>query len=117
MGGVTQPLAAQEGRSVDRLSELLGHHVQVSATAWDRIVGNGSLDRLQRPEHIVSFGSFFGDVVGVPSVTAAILLSRTAPYRAWVTRYAEEHSMPVVPAPKGQRKEAVGARPRPTRRL
>ena len=51
---------------MDRLSELLGHHVQFSHTAWDRIVLNGYLDRLQRPENIIYF---VRDVVGAPSVT------------------------------------------------
>ena len=32
---------------MDRLSELLGHHVQFVYTAWDRIVLNGYLERLQ----------------------------------------------------------------------
>jgi hypothetical protein len=31
----------EEGRSMDRLSELLGRHVQFRYTAWDRIVLNG----------------------------------------------------------------------------
>ena len=77
---------------MDRLSELLGHHVEFSYTAWDRIVLNGYLDRLQRPENIIHF---FRDVVGVPSVTPEVLMSRTAPYRAWVARYAEEQGIPL----------------------
>jgi hypothetical protein len=88
------------------LSELLGRHVQFSYTAWDRIVLNGYLDRLQRPENI---SYFFREVVGVPAVTPEVLMSRTAPYRAWVTRYAAEHAIPLVVAPKGQRKEDVVA--------
>ena len=36
-------------------------------------------------------------------------MRRTAPYRAWVRRSAEEQSIPVVPAPTGQRTEAVVA--------
>jgi hypothetical protein len=91
---------------VDRLSELLGHHVQFSYTAWDRIVLNGYLDRLQRPENI---SYFFREIVGVPAVTPEVLMSRTAPYRAWVTRYAAEHAIPLVAASKGQRKEDVVA--------
>jgi hypothetical protein len=91
---------------VDRLSELLGRHVQFSYTAWDRIVLNGYLDRLQRPENI---SYFFREVVGVPAVTPEVLTSRTAPYRAWVARYAAEHAIPLVAAPKGQRKEDVVA--------
>jgi hypothetical protein len=65
------------------VSELLGRHVQISYTAWDRIVLNGYLDRLQRPENI---GYFFREVVEVPAVTPEGLMSRTAPYRTWVTR-------------------------------
>jgi hypothetical protein len=91
---------------MDRLSELLGRHVQFASTAWDRIVLNGYLDRLQRPENIVHF---FRDVVGVPSVTPEVLMSRTAPYRAWVARYAQEQGIPLVSAPKDVRKEDVVA--------
>ncbi len=91
---------------MDRLTELLGRHVRFAYTAWDRIVLNGYLDRLQRPENI---SHFFREVVGVPSVTPEVLMSRTAPYRAWVSRYAQEHAIPLVPAPKGQRKEDAAA--------
>lgn len=91
---------------MDRLSELLGHHVQFAYTAWDRIVLNGDLDRLQRPESVVHF---FREVVGVPCVTPEVLMSRTAPYRAWVARYAQEHGIPLVPAPRDVRKEDVVA--------
>jgi hypothetical protein len=88
------------------LSELLGRHVEFSYTAWDRIVLNGYLDRLQRPENI---NYFFREVVGAPAVTPEVLMSRTAPYRAWVTRFAAGHAIPLVAAPKGQRKEDVVA--------
>jgi hypothetical protein len=91
---------------VQRLSEVLGHHVQFASTAWDRIVLNGYLERLQRAENIVYF---FRAVVGVPRVTPEVLLSRTAPYRAGVARYAAEQGIPIVPAPKGVRKEEVVA--------
>jgi hypothetical protein len=91
---------------VDRLSEVLGHHVQFAYTAWDRIVLNGYLERLQRPENLVHF---FREVVGAPAVTPEVLLSRTKPYRAWVARYAAAHRIPMVAAPPGQRKEDVVA--------
>jgi hypothetical protein len=91
---------------VDGLSELLGHRVQFAYTAWDRIVLNGYLDRLQRPENI---HYFFREVVGAPAVTPEVLMSRTPAYRAWVTRYAAEHAIPLLAAPKGQRKEEVVA--------
>src|SRR5881296_907791 len=95
-----------EGRPVDRLSELLGQHVQFAYTSLDRIVLNGYLDRLQRPENLVYF---FREVVGVPCVTPEVLMSRTAPYRAWVARYAQDNGIPVVAALKAERKEDVVA--------
>ena len=76
MGGVTQPPAPQEGRPVERLSALLGRHVPFRSTAWDRIVLNGDLDRLPRPENLVSC---FRDVVGAPGSTPAVRMRRTAP--------------------------------------
>ncbi len=91
---------------MDRLSELLGPQVQFSYTAWDRIVLNGYLERLQRPENI---SYFFREVVGVAAVTPEVLMSRTAPYRARVARYAAEQAIPLVAAPKGERKEDVVA--------
>ena len=91
---------------MDRLSELLGHHVQFRYTAWDRIVLNGYLERLQRPENIVHF---FREVVGEPCVTPEVLMSRTAPYRAWVNRFAQDHSIPLVAARQGERKEDLVA--------
>jgi hypothetical protein len=91
---------------MDRLSDQLGQAVQFSYTAWDRIVLNGYLDRLQRPANI---SYFFREVVGVPAVTPEALMSRTASYRAWVARYAAEQAIPMVAAPKDQRKEDLVA--------
>lgn len=91
---------------MNRLSELLGRHVQFASTAWDRIVLNGYLDRLQRPENVVHC---FREVVGVPAVTPAALTSRTAPYRTWLQDYAADHDIPLLAAPKGARKEDVAA--------
>ncbi len=96
---------------MDRLSELLGRAVQFAYTAWDRLVLNGYLERLQAPKHVVYF---FREVVGVPSVTPAVLASRTEPYRAWLTAYAAREGIPLLPAPvvkgpQGVRKEEVVA--------
>ena len=102
MGDVSQPLAPTEDRSVDRLSELLGRHVQFVYTAWDRIVLTGYIDQLQRPENLVRY---FRDALGVTSLTPEVLMSRTGPYRAWVTRFCRDQQIPLLPAPKGVRKE------------
>ncbi len=87
---------------MDRLSELLGHHVQFSYTALDRIVLNGYIDRLQRPENLVYF---FHEVARVVCIEPAVLARRTEPYRAWVRQYTADHEIPLLPAPKGARKE------------
>ena len=87
----------EAGQSLDRLSELLGHHVEFSSTAWDRLVLNGYRDRLQRPEHMVHC---FRAVVGVPAVTPEVRMRRTAPYRTWVAQYAAAPSMPLLAAPE-----------------
>src|ERR687888_609397 len=95
--GGRRAAAPREGRAVDRVTELLGRDVRFAYTAWDRIVLNGYLDRLQRPENI---SHFFREVVGVPAVTPEVLMSRTPPYRAWVQRSAAEHAIPLIAAPR-----------------
>jgi len=91
---------------VDRLSELLGNAVQFMYTCWDRIVLNGYIERLQRPENLIYF---FHDIVGIACIEPAVLEQRTNAYKAWVRRMAEEHDIPVLTAPpappKGVRKE------------
>jgi hypothetical protein len=88
---------------MDRLSEVLGQAVQFVYTCWDRIVLNGYLERLQRPEYLVHF---FRDVVGIACIEPAVLEQRTNAYKAWVRRITDEHGIPVLSAPpKGVRKE------------
>jgi len=91
---------------VDRLSAVLGQAVQFVYTCWDRIVLNGYLERLQRPENLVHF---FHNVVGIVCIEPAVLEQRTNAYRAWIRRLTEEQGIPLLPAPpappRGQRKE------------
>jgi hypothetical protein len=91
---------------MERLLDLLGNAVQFVYTCWDRIVLNGYLERLQRPENLVYF---FHDVVGIPCIEPAVLEQRTIAYKAWVRRVTNEWGVPVLQAPpappKGQRKE------------
>ncbi len=87
---------------MDRLSELLGHHVQFSYTALDRIVLNGYIERLQRPANLVYL---FHEVLGVACIEPAVLSQRTDRYRSWLRTYTAELEIPVLPAPKGERKE------------
>jgi len=91
---------------MERLLELLGPAVQLVYTCWDRIVLNGYLERLQRPETLIHF---FHDVVGIACLEPAVLEQRTNAYKAWVRRVTDELGIPVLqgpPAPpRGVRKE------------
>jgi hypothetical protein len=89
---------------VDRLSEVFGERVQFQYTCLDRIVLHGYLTGLQRPEQLVYF---FHDVVGVDCIEPKVLAGRTAAYRSWVDQYTQGQGIPVLPAPKGVRKEEV----------
>lgn len=69
---------------------------------FDRIVIQGYLPLLTRPEHIVHF---FRDVHGLYPITPQILAKRTPAYRGWVEGYARNHKIPVMKAEKGVSKE------------
>ena len=87
---------------MDRLLELLGPAVQFVYRCWDRIVLNGYIERLQRPENLIHF---FHDVVGVACIEPAVLEQRTNAYKTWVRRVTDDEGIPVLAAPKGVRKE------------
>src|ERR1700674_3204460 len=88
---------------MDRLLAVVGQAVQFVYTCWDRIVLNGYIERLQRPENLIYF---FHDVVGVDCIEPSVLEQRTKAYKAWVRRITDELGIPVVAAPpKGVRKE------------
>jgi hypothetical protein len=69
---------------------------------FDRIVIQGYLPLLTRPEHIVHF---FRDVHGQYPITPEVLAKRTPEYRAWVEGYARNHKIPILQAEKGVSKE------------
>jgi hypothetical protein len=69
---------------------------------FDRIVINGYLSGLSRPEQVVWF---FHEVLGIPVVNKEVLSQRTNDYRNWLEAYARNHGLPVEWAEKGVRKE------------
>jgi hypothetical protein len=69
---------------------------------FDRIVIQGYLPLLSRPEHIVHF---FRDVHGQYPITPQVLAKRTLEYRGWVEGYARNHKIPILKAEKGVSKE------------
>jgi len=68
---------------------------------FDRIVINGYLSGLRRPEQIVYF---FRDVAGIPVIDKTVLSRRTEVYRNWVEAYASNHKLPIM----GQEGRAQG---------
>jgi hypothetical protein len=69
---------------------------------FDRIVINGYLSGLSRPDQVVYF---FRNVVGVSMVDKEVLSKRTNEYRNWVEAFARNHQTPMEWAEKGIRKE------------
>src|SRR6266511_2127047 len=69
---------------------------------FDRIVIQGYLPLLTRPEHIVHF---FRDVHGLYPITPQVLAKRTLEYRGWVEGYARNHKIPIMKAEKGVSQE------------
>ena len=69
---------------------------------FDRIVINGYLSILSRPENVVYF---FHNIVGQPCITKEVLSARTTDYNHWVKAFADNHSIPIQWAEKGVRKE------------
>ena len=69
---------------------------------FDRIVINGYISMLSRPEHIVYF---FRNVLQQPCITKELLGQRTKDYNKWIDSYALNHGIPLEWAQKGVRKE------------
>ena len=69
---------------------------------FDRIVINGYLSALTRPENAVYF---FREVLGVGAITKEVLRQRTDDYHHWVDAYARKRNIPMEWAEKGVRKE------------
>src|SRR5437764_3252676 len=59
---------------------------------FDRIVIQGYLPLLTRPEHIVHF---FRDVHGIYPITKQVLAKRTNEYQRWVEAFARNHRIPI----------------------
>ncbi len=92
----------QGGTPMDALIKLFSPMIAFVYHCFDRIVINGYLSMLSRPENVVYF---FRKVVGVPSLTKEVLMERTQRYQAWVEAYARNHQIPLQWAETKVRKE------------
>jgi hypothetical protein len=82
--------------------ELYARMIVFVYHCFDRIVINGYLSMLSRPENVVYF---FREVVGIKAITKEVLSRRTRDYQRWVEAYALTHDIPMQWAEKGVRKE------------
>src|SRR5215468_9338898 len=88
--------------AMELFTKLFGDLLLFVYHCFDRIVINGYLSGLSRPEQVVHF---FRKVVGVAVLSKEILSQRTAEYQNWVEAFARNHNIPVEWAEKGVRKE------------
>jgi hypothetical protein len=87
---------------MELFTQLFGNLLALVYHCFDRMVINGYLSGLARPEQVVYF---FRQVLGIPVVSKEVLRQRTDDYRSWVEAYARNHSIPMEWAEKGVRKE------------
>jgi hypothetical protein len=77
---------------MDTFSKLFGSLLALVYHCFDRIVIQGYLPLLTRPEHIVHF---FRDVHGIYPITKEALKVRTKEYQQWVEAFAQKHRIPI----------------------
>ena len=77
---------------METFHKLFGSLLLFVYHCFDRIVIQGYLPLLTRPEHIVHF---FRDVHGVSPLTKDALAKRTQEYQQWVEAYARNHRIPI----------------------
>src|SRR5436309_4472695 len=87
---------------MDAFTQLFGNLLVFVYHCFDRIVINGYLNGLSRPEQVVHF---VREVLGIPVVSKEVLSQRTNDYRSWVEAFARNHKVPIEWAGKGVRKE------------
>src|ERR1700722_10458084 len=87
---------------MDAFTRLFGSLLVFVYHCFDRIVINGYLNGLSRPEQVVHF---VREVLGIPVVSKEVLSRRTNDYQRWVEAYARNHKISFEWAGKGVRKE------------
>src|SRR5271156_4964665 len=87
---------------MDLFTRLFGDLLVFVYHCFDRIVINGYLSNLSRPEQVVYF---FRQVLDIPVVSKEVLSQRTNDYQNWVEAFARNHRIPLEWAGKGVRKE------------
>src|SRR5260370_14310157 len=91
---------------METFTKLCGSLLVFVYHCLDRIVINGYLSGLVRPEQVVYF---FRDVAGVAVIDNSVLSERTEVYRSWVEAYARNHKLPIEWADEAARKLVYAA--------
>ena len=86
---------------METFTKLFGSLLIFVYHCFDRVVINGYLSGLFRPEQVVHF---VRTVLGIPVVSKEVLSQRTNDYQRWVEAFARNHSIPIEWAGKGVRK-------------
>lgn len=89
---------------METFCKLFGSLLAFVYHCFDRIVIQGYLPLLTRPEHIVHF---FRDVHGIYPITKQVLAKRTREYRQWVESFARNHHIPIQWPDKDMRKRDI----------
>lgn len=88
---------------METFCKLFGSLLAFVYHCFDRVVIQGYLPLLTRPEHIVHF---FRDVQGIYPITKEALAKRTNEYQRWVEAFARNHRIPIQwPDPDMKKKE------------
>src|SRR5437763_15457629 len=90
------------GMAMELFTQLFGDLLLFVYHCFDRIVINGYLSGLSRPEQVVHF---FRQILGVPLLSKEVFSQRTTHYQTWVEAFARNHKIALEWAQKGVRKE------------
>ena len=90
---------------MESFTKLFGSLLLFVYHCFDRIVINGYLEHLSRPELVVHF---FREILGVRAITKEALGKRTVEYKTWVEAYAKKQKIPMEWAEKGVIEEDYG---------
>src|SRR6266481_4632924 len=84
---------------MELFTQLFGGLLLFVYHCFDRIVINGYLSGLSRPEQVVHF---FRQIIKVPILSKEVLAQRTNDYQNWVEAFARNHNIPIEWAQKGE---------------
>src|SRR5258705_9329708 len=87
---------------MELFTQLFGGLLLFVYHCFDRVVINGYLSGLSRPEQVVHF---VHEVLGIAVVSKEVISQRTNDYQNWVEAFARNHKIAMEWAGKGVRKE------------